>query len=189
MKQINLKDYTKGKVTVFVDVANIFYAQKTLGWRISYQKLYQFFNLECNLVNCYIYTAIDPNRNNQLRFIKMLEKTGYKIRTKPIKNIRVGKKKYEQKGNLDIELCLDVWDLRNKFQTMILLSGDSDFAPLIERVKKIGKRVIVISTKHHISRELLILCKYINLKKLRKRIELKKSSAKSGGSSSVNIKS
>lgn len=188
MNKINLKKYVKGKVAVFVDVANIFYAQKTLGWKISYQKLFHFFASECDLIDCYVYTAIDPNKSNQLRFIKMLEKTGYKVRTKPIKEIRISKKRYERKGNLDIELCLDVLDLKNKFKTMILLSGDSDFAPIIERIKKMGKRVIVISTKHHVSRELLMLCKYINLKKLKKEIELKKSSAKkSGGSSSVNI--
>lgn len=177
MKQINLQDYTKGKVAVFVDVANVFYAQKSLGWRISYQKLYQFFKTEVNLVSCYAYTAIDPSKQNQLRFLHLLQKTGYIVRTKPIKSIRISSKVYERKGNLDIELCLDVWDLRNKFKTMILLSGDSDFAPLIERVKKLGKRVIVMSTKHHISRELLILSKYINLKKLRDKVELKKSSA------------
>lgn len=184
MKEITFSNYTKGKVVVFIDVANIFYAQKTLRWRISYQKLYQLFKNECNLVNCYAYTAIDPSKQNQLRFINLLNKVGYIVRTKPIKAIRISNKVYERKGNLDIELCLDVWNLKNKFKTMILLSGDSDFAPLIERVKKLGKRVIVISTKHHISRELLILCKYINLKKLRKQIELKKSSALGGGGSS-----
>jgi uncharacterized LabA/DUF88 family protein len=40
--------FVKGGVFVFIDVANIFYSQKTLGWRISYEKLKQY--LERNLL-------------------------------------------------------------------------------------------------------------------------------------------
>lgn len=58
---------------------------------------------------------------------------------------------------------------------MILLSGDSDFAPIIKRAREHNKRVIVMSSKNHISRELIQLSsKYINLKKLRDQIEFVK---------------
>ena len=69
---------------------------------------------------------------------------------------------------------MDVLDHLQEFETAILLSGDSDFAPIIKRMKENNKKVIVMSAKHHISRELIQLSdKYINLKKLRDRIELK----------------
>jgi uncharacterized protein (TIGR00288 family) len=62
-----------------------------------------------------------------------------------------------------------------EFDTAILLSGDSDFAPIIKRMKENGKKVIIMSAKHHISRELIELSdKYINLKKLRDKTELLK---------------
>ena len=62
-----------------------------------------------------------------------------------------------------------------KFDTAILLSGDSDFAPIIKRMKENSKKVIIISAKHHISREIIELSdKYINLKKLRDKIEFLK---------------
>ena len=62
-----------------------------------------------------------------------------------------------------------------KFDTAVLLSGDSDFAPIVKRLKEHNKKIIVMSTKGHISRELIQLSdKYINLKKLRDRIELAK---------------
>jgi len=62
-----------------------------------------------------------------------------------------------------------------EFDTIILLSGDSDFAPIIRRIKERGKHVIVVSAKNHISRELISLAdKYLNLKIIRERIEFLK---------------
>lgn len=168
-----LKKFVKGEVFIFIDVANIFYSQKTLKWRISYQKLMEYFKNECQLGKCFVYTAHDEKNEGQRRFLKMLQRTGYVIRTKPVKRIRIAKGVYEWKGNFDVELTMDVVDNIKQFQTMILLSGDSDFAPLLRRVKSRGLRVIVMSTKDHVSKELLEEAKFVNLKKLRNKIELK----------------
>lgn len=168
-----LKQFIKGKVYVFIDAANIFYTQKSLDWRISYEKLIEYFKRECNLKKAFVYTAYDPKRPQQKKFLDMLEINGYIVRTKEVKKIRVGKGVYEWKGDFDVELTIDMMDNIKKFDTAILLSGDSDFAPIIKRVKEHNKTVIVMSAKGHISRELIELSdKYINLKKLRDRIEL-----------------
>jgi uncharacterized LabA/DUF88 family protein len=69
---------------------------------------------------------------------------------------------------------MDVMDNIKEFDTAVLLSGDSDFTPIVRRMKKNDKTVIVMSAKDHISRELIKFSdKYINLKKLRDIIELK----------------
>ena len=61
-----------------------------------------------------------------------------------------------------------------EFKTLVLFSGDSDFDYLIKILKSRGKRVVVISTKYHISKELIESGdKYIDLKKLRGKIERK----------------
>ncbi len=49
----------------------------------------------------------------------------------------------------------------------ILMSGDSDFAPLLDAVKAQHKRTLVMFTKGHVSKELLDRAKYVNLRKLR----------------------
>jgi len=155
--------------------ANIFYTQKTLGWRISYEKLRDYFKNECrdDLGKMFVYTAYDSDRPQQKKFLDMLEINGYIVRTKEVKRIRVAKGIYEWKGDFDVELSMDVLDYLQEFSTAVLLSGDSDFAPVIERMKENNKKVIVMSSKHHISRELIRLSdKYINLKKLRDKIEL-----------------
>ena len=171
-----ISKYIKGKVYIFIDAANIFYTQKTLGWRISYERLRQYFEGECgkNLDKIFVYTAYDPERLQQKKFLDMLEINGYILRIKEVKRIRVAKGVYEWKGDFDVELAMDILDHFQKFTTAVLLSGDSDFAPIVKRMKENGKIVIVMSAKYHISRELIKLSdKYINLKKLRDRIELK----------------
>ena len=166
--------YVKGVVYVFIDAANIFYAQKTMKWRISYVGLKKYLQKECNLGECFVYTAYVKNNKNQARFLKMLSKAGLIVRTKPVKTIKVREGVYQWKGNLDVELTIDVLENLEKFDSLILFSGDSDFAPLLKRVKEHGKRVIVASTKDHVAKELLEQAKFVNLKKLEQEIKLKK---------------
>lgn len=167
-----IKKLVKGRVYVFIDAANIFYSQKTLKWKISYEKLKKYFERECNVGKIFIYTATDEKRLSQAKFIKMLKSKGFLVRTKPVKQIRIADGVYEWKGDFDVELTMDMLDYLDQYNSAILLSGDSDFAPLIDRVKKHNKLVLVMSVKGHISKELLERAKYVNLKKLRKDIEL-----------------
>ena len=162
----------KGRVYVFIDAANIFYSQKTLKWQISYERLKSYFEKECSVGKIFVYTATDVNRPSQEKFLSMLRRSGYILRTKPVKRIRLEPGVYQWKGNLDIELTMDIVDHLADFETMILLSGDGDFAPIVDRVKSKKKHVIVMSTKDHVARELLERAKFINLKKLRGDIEL-----------------
>lgn len=163
-----LKQFVHGRVYVFIDASNVFYSQRTLGWQIAYQKLMAYFKRECGeSVKCFIYAAYDENRRSERKFLDMLEINGYVVRAKAIKKIRVGKNHHKHKGNLDIELALEMVELVSKYDTAVLLSGDSDFAAPISRIKDRGKRVIVMSTRGHVARELLEQAKYLDLRKLR----------------------
>ncbi len=159
--------FVKGRVYVFVDAANILYSQQTLRWRVDYRKLKEYFEKECDLRAIYFYTGRVGENHKQNSFIKKLEQLGYIVKAKEVKRIKVSKNFYEWKGNLDVELTIDVLGNINNFDSLILMSGDSDFAPLLDAVKAQHKRVIVMSTKGHISKELLDRAKYINLKKLK----------------------
>ena len=66
---------------------------------------------------------------------------------------------------------MHISDATNKYKTCVLFSGDSDFAYLLEVLKREDKEVIVISTRGHVSRELVMRAKYIALPKLRNIIE------------------
>jgi uncharacterized LabA/DUF88 family protein len=97
-----IRQFIKGRVYVFIDAANIFYTQRTLGWRISYEGLRHYFRNECgkNQGKMFVYTATDSDRPQQKKFLDMLGINGYIVRTKEIKRIRVTKGIYEWKGDL-----------------------------------------------------------------------------------------
>ena len=168
-----INQFVKGRVYVFIDAANTFYAQRTLGWKISYGKLMRYFKKECGEgTKCFIYAAYDENKQAEQKFLDMLDINGYILRTKAIKKIQISANRDKHKGSLDVELALEMVELADKYDTAILVSGDSDFGPPIDRIKKKGKRIIVMSVKGHISRELIEKAKYVNLKKLKSDIAM-----------------
>jgi len=133
----------------------------------------KYFKEECgNDTKCFIYLAYDESRQSERKFLDMLDINGYILRTKALKKIPIGKNQDKHKGSLDIELALEMVELADKYDTAILVSGDSDFSPSIDRIKKKGKWIIVMSTKGHISRELIERAKYVNLKKLKEQIAM-----------------
>ena len=166
-----VKQYVKSPVYVFIDAENVFYAQRTLGWRISYEKLIDYFKKECGEeTKCFIYTGIDESNTKQKKFLDMLDISGYIIRTKVVKKIRSKDGHYLWKNDLDIELAFEMADTKDSYATAILMSGDSDFSVPIDRIKKAGKRIIVMSTRGHIAKELLERAKFIDLRKIKAEI-------------------
>lgn len=159
--------FIKGRVYVFIDAANILYSQQTLHWRIDYKKLKEYFEKECDVRAIYFYTGRVGDNHKQGTFLDKLRSLGYQVRAKEVKRIKTGRNSYEWKGNLDGELIIDALKNSKDFDTCILMSGDSDFASLVDELKRQGKRVIIMSSKSHISRELIERAKYINIKKLK----------------------
>jgi len=119
--------YIKGRVYVFIDSSNIFYSQKTLGWRISYQKLKQYLEEECDLKKLFVYTGIFPDDKSQKKFLDLLSILGYQVITKPVKKIITRSGGFEYKANFDIEIAFDMVDNIDNYDTALLFSGDSDF--------------------------------------------------------------
>jgi len=165
--------FIKGKTAVFIDAANILYSQKTLGWKIDYLKLKEYLKKESEVISLNYYTGKVGSLDKQLKFIQKLQYIGYKVISKELKLIKLTDNKFLQKGNLDIELALDAFRTKNEYETLLLFSGDSDFSYLLDLLKLEGKRVIVFSTRKHISIDLLKRAKYVDLKKIRDKIEYK----------------
>lgn len=180
-----LKKYINGKVAVFIDAANIIYSQRTLKWHISFKKLAKYLKSSCNLIVLNFYYASREENQKQKIFFSILKDSGYKIITKQVKLIKQEDGTILVKGNLDVELALDAFEQAEFYDSIILLSGDSDFETLLKRLRSKNKTVLVISARKHIARELInISNKYIPLNQLRSEIEMlsdKKSPPKTGG--------
>lgn len=132
----------------------------------------QLFKHEIKLGKVFVYIGTIPGNEKQKKFLDLLDILGYIVRTKPIKVIIDDATHKHWKSNFDVELALEMVDTLDSYESAILVSGDSDFAPVIDRVKQSGKRIVVISTKGHVSLELLQRAKYLDLRKLRQYIEL-----------------
>jgi len=170
-----LKEYLKGKVLVVIDAANLESAVKSLGWWIDYIKLRELFDKD-KLIEIRNY-CVKHNTDNQNSFFTFLKKNGYKLITKPLKIIKAPEieKGDLRKANFDVEITFDILEMIGQFDTLVLFSGDSDFDYLIRRLRAKEKKVVVISTKYHISKELIENSnKYIDINRMRSLIERKK---------------
>ena len=166
-----MRQFIKGRAAVFIDAANIFYSQRTLGWRIDYQKLAAHLRVECDITGFHYYTGKVGTLEKQMAFINRLESLGYRVIAKEVKFVRADGGLLVPKGNLDVELALDAFRFRDSYDTLVLFSGDSDFAYLLDLLKRDKKGVVVVSTRGHVAKELLDRAKFIALSKLRATIE------------------
>jgi uncharacterized LabA/DUF88 family protein len=66
--------------------------------------------------------------------------------TKPIKEFTDGSGRRRMKGNMDIELAIDMLEMAPNIDHAFLFSGDGDFRRLVEAVQRKGRRVSVVST-------------------------------------------
>lgn len=67
----------------------------------------------------------------------------------------------QEKNRADIALAVDAMELafsRSYIDTFVLLSGDSDFTPLVMRLRELNRRVIGIGTRRSSSRLLVESC-------------------------------
>src|SRR5215831_10476318 len=62
-----------------------------------------------------------------------------------IELIEIPRRAQSGKNSADIRLCVDAMDLaysKEHINTFVILSGDSDFSPLVSKLKELGKHVI-----------------------------------------------
>jgi uncharacterized protein (TIGR00288 family) len=78
-----------------------------------------------------------------------------------IELIEVPKRSTAGKNSADIRMCVDAIDLahsKSHIDTFALLTGDSDFSPLVSKLKENGKRVIGLGMKDSTSALLVDNC-------------------------------
>jgi uncharacterized LabA/DUF88 family protein len=80
-----------------------------------------------------------------MRFITWLRRNGYKVITKPIRVFVNERGEMIKKADFDVDITIDMFDLADKLDKIVLISGDGDFAKLIERVGRKGVKTQVIA--------------------------------------------
>lgn len=160
----------KPKAKVYIDGANIFYTQKSLGWSISWIKTKKYLNKRWGILELRYYTGLKKNDKKMADFLRYLDRAGITPVTKPLKKIKSASG-IIFKSNFDVEMTTDILLDRTDFDEIILFSGDSDFHYLAKKLKDLGKRFSVFSTRKMISWELKLAAdEYIFLEDIKKKI-------------------
>ncbi|HVT50423.1 MAG TPA: NYN domain-containing protein [Dongiaceae bacterium] len=140
--------YPEERVALFIDGANLHAAARALGFDIDYKRLLRTFQEQCRLIRAFYYTAlIEDQEYSPLRpLVDWLDYNGFTMVTKPTKEFTDAMGRRKIKGNMDIELAIDVLEMSAHLDHVVLFSGDGDFRRLVEAVQRRGVRVSVVST-------------------------------------------
>lgn len=140
--------YPQERFGLFIDGANLYATARALGFDIDYKRLLELFQGKGRLVRAFYYTAlVEDQEYSPIRpLIDWLDYNGYTMVTKPTKEFTDASGRRKIKGNMDIELAIDVMEMAERLEHILLFSGDGDFRRLVEAVQRKGCRVTVIST-------------------------------------------
>jgi uncharacterized LabA/DUF88 family protein len=140
--------YPQEKIALFIDGSNLYSAARALQFDIDYKRLLELFGSKGRLIRAFYYTAmIEDQEYSPIRpLVDWLDYNGYTMVTKPTKEFTDALGRRKIKGNMDIELAIDVMEMAQYLDHIVLFSGDGDFRPLVEAVQRKGVRVTVVST-------------------------------------------
>ena len=136
------------RTALFIDGANLYSASRNLGFDVDYRSLLDFFRRKSNVLRAYYYSALlDTEEYSPLKpLTDWLAYNGYTLVTKTAREFTDAQGRRRVKGNMDVELAVDMLELAPRIDHAILFSGDSDFRRLVEATQRQGVRVSVISS-------------------------------------------
>src|SRR3981081_1387209 len=136
------------RIALFIDGANLYSASRNLGFDVDYRNLLEFFRKKAHVIRAYYSSPVlEPDESSPLKpLTDWLAYNGYTLVTKPARKFTDSAGRRRVKGNMDIELAIDMLELAPKIDHAVLFSGDSDFRRLVEAVQRKGVRVSVASS-------------------------------------------
>jgi uncharacterized LabA/DUF88 family protein len=140
--------YPNERMALFIDGANFYSTAKGLGVDIDYRKLLEEFKKRGRLLRAIYYTALieDQEHNPVKPLVDWLDYNGFMVVTKSAREFYDSMGKRRIKGDMDMEMAVDMLELAPQLDHIILFSGDGDFRKLVEALQRKGVRVSVVST-------------------------------------------
>jgi len=140
--------YPEERLALFIDGANLYATARALDMEIDYKSLRAHFSQQGRLIRAFYYTAIlEDQEYSPLRpLIDWLDYNGFTLVTKPVKEFTDEHGRRKIKGNMDIEIAVDMLNISDNLDHVVLFSGDGDFRRLLEAIQRRGVRVTVVSS-------------------------------------------
>jgi len=185
----------KTKTFAFINASNLFYGgQKSLGWKIDYQKLLEYLKTKYNVSKIFYYGGVELSgfpysvldekpidldklieylrqkmrKENvsegqilvldkhvaRIKFYKKLEKFGFILKLKPVKIFVDSEGNSTKKANCDVDMTFDLMRYIDEYSGVLALSGDGDFAVVLNYLKTIGKSVVILARAERTAKEI-----------------------------------
>lgn len=120
------------RVGVFVDVQNLYYSAKHLyKAKINFKEILKDAVAGRKLIRAIAY-VIKAGELKEKTFFDALLRIGFEVKSKDLQVFYGGAKK----GDWDIGIAMDTIELASKLDTIVLVSGDGDYIPLVQHLKR-----------------------------------------------------
>jgi len=131
----------KERIALFVDSQNLYYSAR-MGYaaKVNYEKLLNLITGNRKMVKAFAY-IVQPPDGDVKPFATSLERIGYLVKIKDVRTRADG----SAKANWDMGIALDILGILDRVDTIVLASGDGDFAPLVDFIKAKNKRVEIFA--------------------------------------------
>jgi uncharacterized LabA/DUF88 family protein len=156
----------------FIDSQNLHLGIRSMGWQIDYKKFRLYLKNKYGVDRAFMFIGLVAN--NQ-KLYTQLQAAGFILVFKPtVRYFENGKETV--KGNVDAELVLHAAAIEyGNYDKAIIVSGDGDFACLIQFLEDNGKLLHVFTPNSKYSKLLRPYSKYIvELSQLKSSLEYQK---------------
>jgi uncharacterized LabA/DUF88 family protein len=129
------------RVGVFIDTQNLYHSARNLyKARVNFGAVLKDAVAGRKLVRAVAY-VITTEAGDEKNFFEALEKLGIETKTKDLQIFAGGSKK----ADWDVGLAVDAIKMSPRLDSVVIVSGDGDFIPLVEYLQTIGVQVEVVS--------------------------------------------
>lgn len=129
------------RVGVFIDTQNLYHSARNLYQaRVNFGAVLKDAVAGRKLVRAVAY-VITTEAGDEKNFFEALSKLGIETKTKDLQIFAGGAKK----ADWDVGLAVDAIKMSPRLDSVVIISGDGDFVPLVEYLQTIGVQVEVVS--------------------------------------------
>lgn len=129
------------RVGVFIDTQNLYHSARNLYQaRVNFGAVLKDAVAGRKLVRAVAY-VITTEAGDEKNFFEALSKLGIETKTKDLQIFAGGAKK----ADWDVGLAVDAIKMSPRLDSVVIVSGDGDFIPLVEYLQTNGVQVEVVS--------------------------------------------
>ncbi|PIR68492.1 hypothetical protein COU49_00410 [Candidatus Nomurabacteria bacterium CG10_big_fil_rev_8_21_14_0_10_35_16] len=129
------------RVGVFIDTQNLYHSARNLyNARVNFGTVLKDAVAGRKLVRAVAY-VITTEAGDEKNFFEALSKLGIETKTKDLQIFPGGAKK----ADWDVGLAVDAIKMSPRLDSVVIISGDGDFTPLVEYLQTNGVQVEVVS--------------------------------------------